>query len=72
MLRRRSAILKKIVVPIAMPHAACANFKIANGRMEDVRFAMGVPVGLAHRRGAFATLVVEADFPALVRLWALE
>ena len=40
--------------------------------IEDVRFAADVPVGMECRSGAFATFLVGAGTPALLRIGALE
>ena len=37
-------------------YPACAKFKFGNSRMEYVRFAVDVPVGLAGRRGTFPVM----------------
>ena len=51
---------------------ARAKFECGNGRMEEIRLAADAPVGMAGRRGNFATTLVGAGILALSRKGAWE
>ena len=49
-----------------------ARLKFGDRRIGEAKYAADIKVGTAGRGGAFATLVRDADIPALLREWAPE
>ena len=49
-----------------------ARRKFGDGRVGEVRYAAGIKVGIAERRGGIAASAAETEIPALSRAGALE
>ena len=58
--------------PKVNPHPAFAPLKFGDWRVGEVKYAADIKVGVAARRGAFTTFVLDADIPALLCRWPLE
>ena len=66
-LGNRNSLLEKRGFRRVSTFWACARYKFCDGRLGEVRFAAGNPVGLAGCRGTFAACALEADIPAVLR-----
>ena len=71
-LGRRNRILTRKGIPRVRTRPACARFKFDDGGLRELRCAADSLAIIAGSRGRFATLFLEADFPALLRKGALE
>ena len=66
-LRRHSAILQELGVPVARAYLVCARFKFGGSRLGGVQFGADVPAGIARRRGTRTAFLAQADIPTLLR-----
>ena len=71
-LDNRHLFLQNLGFPKVMPYSTSARLKFGGGRVGEVRHAADIKVGIAWRKIAFATFVLDADIPALMRKGALE
>ena len=53
--------------PKVTTYPTIARFEFGYGRVGEVKYAADFEVGVAGRRGAFASFVSETDIPALLR-----
>ena len=49
-----------------------ARLHFGDGRLGEVRRAADIPAGIAENKGKFPAFALDADFPALLRMGAME
>ena len=69
---KRSLFLERLGAESVRLYPSAARFKFGDGRIGEVQFAANISVNSAGRRGAFATFVMDAEIPALLRKGARE
>ena len=61
---RHTSISERRGVPRAETYPACARFKFGDGRLEEVRYAAGIPAGIAGGPEKFAAFALGAEIPS--------
>ena len=59
-------------VPPAQPYPVRVRLKFGNGRVNQARFAAGIPAGIGGGRGEFSAFPMDADVPVSLRKGSLE